>query len=140
MPTRKGNAVWQGSNTEGGGTISFGGTSLPYTRAMRFEDAPGTNPEELLGAAHAACFTMALAGNLTRAEFPPKNLNTTASVTLEKLAEGFKITKIVLDVEAEVPGISPEVFMEKAEAAKKTCPVSMALGGVDEIVMNARLK
>jgi osmotically inducible protein OsmC len=114
--------------------------SVPYSRASRFEDAAGSNPEELLGAAHAACFSMALSGLLSRANFPPKRIRTTAGVTIEKVGEGFRITKIVLDVEAEVPGIDAALFMEKAETAKKTCPVSVALGGVDEIVLNAKLK
>jgi osmotically inducible protein OsmC len=140
MPVRKANVVWEGTNTEGKGTISFGGMTASYTRASRFDDAPGTNPEELLGAAHAACFSLALAGALTRANFPPKQIQTTAQVSLEKVGEGFKITRIVLDTEADVPGIDPKLFMEKAEGAKATCPVSMALAGVSEIVLNAKLK
>jgi osmotically inducible protein OsmC len=140
MPVRKAEAVWEGSNTEGKGTITAGGVHVPYSRASRFEDAAGGNPEELLGAAHASCFSMALASALSRAEFPPKRIHTTAQVSIEKVGEGFKITKIVLDVEAEVPGIDAKLFMEKAETAKKTCPVSVALAGVDEIVLNAKLK
>jgi osmotically inducible protein OsmC len=140
MPVRKADVLWEGTNTEGKGTISFGSVALPYTRASRFEEAAGSNPEELLAAAHASCFSLALAGNLTRAEFPPKALHTSAEVSIEKGAEGFKITRIVLSVEAEVPGINPDLFMEKAESAKRTCPVSMALAGVDEIVLSAKLK
>ena len=91
-------------------------------------------------AANLACYSMALSAQLSRAEFPPKRIHTTAQVFLEKVNEGFKITKIVLDVEAEVPGIDAALFMEKAEIAKKTCPVSVALGAIDEIVLNAKLK
>lgn len=138
MPVRNADVIWEGSNTEGKGTIKVAGASLPYTRASRFEEAPGTNPEELLGAAHAACFSMALAGNLTRAEFPPKKIHTTARVKLEKVEEGFKITQVLLETEVEAPGIDKALFVEKAEAAKKGCPVSMALAGV-EIVLNATL-
>lgn len=140
MPVRKADVVWEGSNTEGKGKISFDSVSLNYTRASRFESAEGSNPEELLAAAHASCFALALAGGLTRANFPPKQLHVAASVSIEKVGEGFKITRIVLDVEADVPGIDAALFQEKAEIAKKGCPVSVALAGVDEIVLNARLK
>src|SRR5690348_6214235 len=105
MPDRKAEAVWEGSNSEGGGKIMVSGVTLPYTRASRFENGQGSNPEELLGAAHAGCFTMALAGNLTRAEFPPTSIHTTASVRIEKVGDAFKVTKITLDCEAVVPGI-----------------------------------
>jgi len=138
MPVRNAEVIWEGSNTEGKGTIHVAGASMPYTRASRFEEAPGTNPEELLGAAHAACFSMALAGQLTHAEFPPKKIHTTAKVKLEKVEEGFKITQVLLETEADVPGIEQALFLEKAEAAKKGCPVSMALAGV-EILLNANL-
>ena len=140
MPDRKAEAIWEGSITEGKGSMTMHGMTLPYSRASRFEDAEGSNPEELLGAAHAACFSMALSGQLSRANFPPKQLHTTASVRIEKVGDGFKVTRITLDVEADVPGIDQATFMEKAEIAKKTCPISVALAGVDQIVLNARLK
>lgn len=140
MPDRKAEAVWEGTITEGKGDIKVAGASFPYSRASRFENGTGSNPEEMLGAAHAACYSMALSGQLTRAEFPPKSIHTTASVRIEKVGEGFKITRITLDVEAEVPGIDAALFQEKAEIAKKTCPISVALGAVDEVVLNAKLK
>lgn len=140
MPDRKGEAIWEGTSTEGKGSIMVHGVTLPYTRASRFEEAEGSNPEELLGAAHAACFSMALSSQLSRANFPPKQVHTTALVHIEKIGDGFKVTRITLNVEAEVPGIDQATFLEKAETAKKTCPISVALGAVDEIVVNATLK
>ena len=139
MPLRKAEAVWEGNFAEGKGTYTVAGLTGAYTRASRFEEAAGSNPEELLGAAHAACYSMALSAQLSRAEFPPKRVHTTAQVSLEKVEEGFKIKKITLNVEAEVPGIDAALFMEKAETAKKTCPISVALGAIDEIVLNAKL-
>jgi len=141
MPVRSAEAVWEGSNTEGKGKVKFGNPAYEgvYTRAGRFEEAPGTNPEEILGAAHAACFSMALAGNLTRANFPPERIHTTAQVSLEKLAEGFKITKITLNTEVKAPGLDEATLMDLAGKAKSGCPVSVALAGVDEIVLNAKL-
>jgi osmotically inducible protein OsmC len=139
MPVRTASAVWLGNNTEGQGTMKMAGWEGPYGFKSRFEDGPGTNPEEVLAAAHAGCFTQALSGVLTRAGFPPTRLETTASVKIEKLEEGFRITQIVLNLTGEVPGISPEKFQESAESAKKNCPVSKALAGVNEILLNATL-
>jgi osmotically inducible protein OsmC len=109
-----------------------------YSFASRFEEGTGTNPEELIGAAHAACFSMALAAGLTRAGFSPKRIGTTASVSLEKVGEGFKITRIELNTEAEIPNLDEKTFLEQAETAKKNCPVSQALAGT-EISLNAKL-
>jgi osmotically inducible protein OsmC len=140
MPDRKGEAQWEGTIGEGKGTMTAAGATLPYTRASRFENGDGSNPEELLAAAHAGCFSMAFSGQLTRAEFPPTSIHTTASVRIEKVDAGFKVTRITLDCEAVVPGIDEATFQEKAQAAKATCPISVALASVDEIVLNAKLK
>ncbi len=109
-----------------------------YSFASRFEQGPGTNPEELIGAAHAGCFSMALSAGLEKAGFNPKRVKTKARVHLEKVGEGFQITKIQLQTEAYVPGIDPAKFREQAEAAKKGCPVSRALAGV-QIELDAKL-
>jgi osmotically inducible protein OsmC len=93
------------------------------------ESGPGTNPEELIGAAHAGCFSMALSAQLTKAGFPPKRVHTNAGVHFDKVGDGFSITSIDLTTEAEVPGIENEKFQELADAAKKGCPVSRALSG-----------
>jgi osmotically inducible protein OsmC len=141
MPVRKANAVWEGNLKGGQGTVSLGSGAFEgrYSFGSRFEEAGGTNPEELLGAAHAGCFSMALSAGLGRAGFEPKRVATAAKVHLEKVGEGFKITKIDLDCEAEVPGIDDAAFQEAAKKAKEGCPVSQALAGV-EISLSARLK
>jgi osmotically inducible protein OsmC len=110
-----------------------------YSFSSRFEEGPGTNPEELIAAAHAGCFSMALAAGLAGAGYEPQRVSTTANVHLTKGDAGFSITKIVLVTEAEVPGIDESAFQEQAEQAKKGCPVSQALGGVDEIEVDATL-
>ncbi len=140
MPARTAEAEWKGSVTEGAGTMKLGSGAFEgkYSFKSRFEDGVGTNPEELIGAAHAGCFSMALSAQLGRAGFEPKRIHTTAKVHLTKAPDGFAINQIDLDTEAEVPGITPEVFQEQAEAAKKGCPVSKALAGVD-IKLNAKL-
>jgi osmotically inducible protein OsmC len=109
-----------------------------YSFASRFEQGPGTNPEELIGAAHAGCFSMALSGVLETAGYSPERIHTLARVHIDKVGEGFKITIIELETEGKVPGIDEKVFREKAEAAKKGCPVSMALTGV-EIKLQTKL-
>jgi osmotically inducible protein OsmC len=109
-----------------------------YSFGSRFEEAPGTNPEELIGAALAGCFSMALAGALGRGGHRPERVATKAKVHIEKVGEGFAITRIELDTEARVPGIDEAAFRETAEGAKKGCPVSKALTGV-EITLDARL-
>ena len=140
MPVRKASAVWEGSLKEGQGTVKLGSGAFEgrYSFGSRFEEAGGTNPEELIGAAHAGCFSMALSAGLGRSGFTPKRVATAAKVHLEKVGEGFKITRIELDNESEVPGIDAKAFQEQAEATKKGCPVSRALTGT-EIKLNARL-
>jgi len=140
MLVRKSSATWKGGLKNGKGTMKVGAGVYQgsYSFASRFEDGRGTNPEELLGAAHAGCFSMALSLVLEQAGFKPEKIDTTARVTVDKVPEGFKITTIELDTEGIVPGIDEKTFLEKAEAAKKGCPVSMALTGVD-IRLRARL-
>jgi len=111
----------------------------PYSFPSRFEEGEGTNPEELIAAAHAGCFSMALAASLEREGFPPKRVSTEARVHLEMVEGKPTLTRIELLTEAEVPGISPEKFQEIAQAAKEGCPVSRALAAVKEITLQARL-
>jgi lipoyl-dependent peroxiredoxin len=141
MPVRNARAVWEGSLKGGQGTVSLGSGAFEgrYSFGSRFEEAGGTNPEELLGAAHAGCFSMALSAGLGRAGFEPTRVATGAKVHLEKVGEGFKITRIELACEAEVPGIDDAAFQEAARKAKEGCPVSQALAGVD-ISLDAHLK
>ncbi len=131
MITRKSTAVWEGSLREGRGRMKVSANAYegPYTFASRFEQGPGTNPEELIGAAHAGCFSMAFAAALAQAGTPPKRIKTEAEVGIDKVGEGFKITIVNLATEAEVPGISERDFQALAEKAKATCPVSQALAG-----------
>jgi osmotically inducible protein OsmC len=140
MPVRKAEAVWEGNLKNGKGSLKLGSGAFggSYSFASRFEQGPGTNPEELIGAAHAGCFSMALSMILETAGYAPERIHTVARVHLEKVGEGFKITTIELETEGMVPGIDEKVFREKAEAAKKGCPVSMALTGVD-IKLQAKL-
>lgn len=140
MAVRTAEAIWQGSLREGNGTMKLGSGAFEgqYSFGSRFEEAAGTNPEELIGAAHAGCFSMALSGNLGRAGYAPRRIHTSARVHLVKGDSGFKISKIELDTEADVPGIDEATFLEQAEGAKANCPVSQALTGV-EITLNARL-
>jgi osmotically inducible protein OsmC len=140
MPVRKANAVWEGSLKEGQGTVNLGSGAYSgrYSFGSRFEEAGGTNPEELIGAAHAGCFSMALSAGLGRAGYTPTRVATSARVHLEKVGEGFSITKIELDNESVVPGLDDATFAEHASKAKEGCPVSRALTGV-EITLNARL-
>jgi osmotically inducible protein OsmC len=140
MAVRTAQAVWEGTLREGNGKMSFGSGAYEgaYTWSSRFEEASGTNPEELLGAAHAGCFSLSFSGRLTRAEFPPTRIKTTAKVYLEKVEEAFSITHIELETEAQVPGIDEKTFQELAVAAKDNCPVSRALTGV-KISVSAKL-
>ena len=140
MPTRSANAVWEGKLQNGHGTMKLGSGAFEgnYSFPSRFESGNGTNPEELIGAAHAGCFSMALAAALGRAGYTPERVQTEAKVHLEKVGEGFKITKIELETEASIPNIDENEFQEQAQAAKKNCPVSQALTGT-EITLNARL-
>jgi osmotically inducible protein OsmC len=140
MPDRRAEAEWDGNLREGGGRLKLesGAFQGPYSFRDRFEDGKGTNPEELLGAAHAGCFSMALAAGLTAAGHPPGHVHTTATVSLERSGDGFAITKIALQTEASVPGITPADFQAQAEKAKSGCPVSKALAGTS-ISLTARL-
>ena len=140
MPVRKASAVWNGTLKEGNGKMSLGSGAYegPYSFGSRFEEAPGTNPEELIAAAHAGCFSMALSAGLGRSGFSAQRVQTSARAHLEKVGEGFKITRIELATEAEVPGIDEATFLEHAQGAKANCPVSQALAGV-EISLDAKL-
>jgi osmotically inducible protein OsmC len=137
---RKASAVWNGSLKEGKGTISTDSGVLSktqYSFSTRFENGAGTNPEELIAAAHAGCFTMALSAQLGSAGITPESLETTAALTLEKLEAGFTITKIHLDVTARIPGVDRAAFEKAAQDAKAGCPISRLLKA--EITMSARL-
>ena len=140
MAARQATAEWHGNLMEGTGHMRFGSGAFDgaYDFRSRFGDGAGTNPEELIGAAHAGCFSMALSGILTKAGHPPQSVQTTAKVHLEKQGEGFAITRIELDTDAVVPGLDDAAFQGHADAAKKGCPVSKALAGV-QIGLTARL-
>jgi len=140
MATRNGSAVWEGTLREGKGTVRLGSGAFEgaYSFASRFENGTGTNPEELIGAAHAGCFSMALAAGLTKAGYSPNRVATTAKVHLGQSGGGFKITLIELETEADVPGIDDAAFQEQAATAKQNCPVSQALAAT-EITLSARL-
>ena len=137
MAVRTTSAEWKGTLKEGAGTMKLGGGAYegPFTYASRFESGPGTNPEELLGAAHAGCFSMFLAALLTDAGFKPTRIVTTAKV---HLVQGPTIALIELSTQAEVPGLSEAELQKHAVAAKKNCPVSKALAG-PEIRLQAHL-
>lgn len=137
MAVRTSSAEWKGSLKEGAGIMKLGSGAYegPFTFASRFESGQGTNPEELIGAAHAGCFSMFLSALLTNAGFTPTRIHTTATV---HLGEGPTITLIELNTEAEVPHLTEAAFLEHAVAAKKNCPVSKALAG-PEIKLNAKL-
>lgn len=142
MATRQANAEWKGSLKEGSGEMALGSGSYtgPFSFVSRFENGSGTNPEELIGAAHAGCFSMALAAALGRAGLTPTSIRTTAKVHLGTSDAGPTITRIDLETEGEVPGIDQATFQQHAEGAKKGCVVSRALGGVKDITLNATLK
>jgi len=138
---RTASAVWNGSLKEGRGTITTQSGVLsdaPYSFVTRFENGKGTNPEELIAAAHAGCFTMALSAQLGTMNFTPQSLRTSAKLTLEKLDAGWTVSKIHLDVSARVPGISASAFESAAASAKANCPVSRLLKA--EITMDANLE
>ena len=137
---RKGSAVWKGGLKDGKGTVSTASgilSNTPYSFATRFEGTPGTNPEELIGAAHAACFSMALSGQLAAAQLTAESIETTSTIKLEKLESGFAITEAHLDVTARIPKADQAAFMKAAEAAEKGCPVSKVLNA--KITMTAKL-
>lgn len=141
MPSRKAEAEWKGNLAQGGGELKLGSGAFtgPYSFKSRFEEGQSaTNPEELLGAAHAGCFTMALTAQLSRAQITPTRIHTTATVTLEKVGEAFTITSINLDMEAEIPGIDDATFQKHALDAKQNCPLSKALAAT-QINMTAKL-
>src|SRR5512135_2307916 len=140
MPIRTSEAMWEGNLIKGKGKMKIGSGVFEgsYSFGSRFENAAGTNPEELIGAAHAGCFSMALSMILDKAGYKVEQIHTIARVHIDKVGEGFKITTIELETEGKVPGIDERTFREKAETAKKGCPVSMALTGVD-IRLQARL-
>jgi osmotically inducible protein OsmC len=140
MATRTSEAEWKGNLKDGRGTMKLGSGAFEgsYSFASRFEEGKGTNPEELIGAAHAGCFSMALSAGLEAAGYEPKSVHTTAKVHLEKVGDGFAITRIDLNTEADVPGIDDPKFQEQAKAAKEGCPVSKALAAT-EITLEAKL-
>jgi lipoyl-dependent peroxiredoxin len=141
MPVRKAEAEWKGNLAEGGGTLKVesGAFNGPYSFKSRFEDGQSaTNPEELLGAAHAGCFTMALTAQLSRQQIVPTRIHTVAKVKLEKVGEAFSITRIDLEMEAEVPGVDDATFQKFANDAKQNCPLSKALAAT-EIHLTAKL-
>ncbi len=140
MPVRSADARWEGSLQAGKGSMRLAGGAYegPYSFSSRFEDGSGTNPEELIAAAHAGCFSMALSAGLGRAGHEPVSVQTTAKVHLEKGDAGFRIPRIELVTEAEVPGISEDEFQQVATAAKENCPVSQVLAGA-EISLDAKL-
>lgn len=141
MPVRSAEATWEGGLRGGNGKMrmSSGAYEGQYSFSSRFEEGAGTNPEELIAAAHAGCFSMALSGNLERAGYPPERVSTTARVHINRGESGFRIERIDLETEAVVPGIDEATFQEEAEKARKGCPVSQALGAVPEITLDARL-
>ena len=137
---RKASAVWKGGLKDGKGTLTAPSgvfSETPYSFATRFENKPGTNPEELIAAAHAGCFSMALSAQLGNAGMTAESIETTSTVTLEKVDSGFAITTVNLDVTAKIPGADAGAFQKAAENAKSGCPVSRLLNA--KITMNAKL-
>ena len=138
MSVRQSSAEWKGTLKEGAGTMRVGSGAYdgPYTWASRFDTGPGTNPEELIGAAHAGCYSMFLSALLTKAGFTPTRIATTATV---HLTDGPTISLIELNTEAEVPGLTDADLQTHAQAAKAACPVSKALAAVPEIKLEVKL-
>ena len=137
---RKASAVWKGGLKDGKGSVSATSgvfSNTPYSFTTRFENTPGTNPEELIAAAHAACFSMALSAQLGGTNLTPESISTAATLTMEKLDSGWTITAVHLDVNAKVPGASAEAFNKAAQDAKAGCPVSKVLNA--KITMDAKL-
>ncbi len=141
MPVRHASAVWEGGLRGGKGTVRSGSGALngAYSFPSRFEEGPGTNPEELIAAAHAGCLAMALSGGLEKAGTPATRVEAQAACTVEKVGDAFRITRMALTVRGTVPGISAEQFAKAAEGAKEGCPVSNALKGNMEITLDAKL-
>ena len=141
MPTSTSSAVWEGGLRTGKGrfTAASGAFSGDYSFPTRFEGAKGTNPEELIASAHAACLSMALSAGLEAAKTPPTRISTTASCTIEKVGDGFRLTRMRLEVRGQVPGIDDAAFKAAAEKAKEGCPISQALKGNVPMELDARL-
>ncbi len=141
MAVHGASAEWNGSLKEGAGKMRLGSGAFEgaYSFVSRFETGPGTNPEELIGAAHAGCFSMSLARRLSAEGYSPERIHTEARARFGRSGEGYAISRIDLRTEAEVPGVDEGLFLEKAEAAKRDCAVSKALAGVEEIVLEAKL-
>ena len=141
MAVRKAGAVWEGGLKGGKGTIKSesGALNGQYSFGSRFENGTGTNPEELVAAAHAGCFSMALSGGLERGGTPPTRVATDAACTVEKVGDAFRVTKMHLIVRATVPGITAEQFTAAAEGAKNGCPISGMMKGNVEVTMDAQL-
>ena len=141
MPVRTADAEWTGTLQEGTGRMRFGGGAFEgqYSFGSRFEEGEGTNPEELIAAAHAGCYSMALSGDLVKAGFAPEHISTTAVVHLDKGESGFSITGVELTSEASVEGIDDARFQEIAQQTKDGCPVSRALAAVGDITVTAKL-
>ena len=138
---RKANATWRGTGRDGTGDLTTASgvlSSTPYSYKTRFETAPGTNPEELIAAAHAGCFTMALAFALQQAGTPAEELHTEAAVSLDPEGQGFKISRSALTLRAKVPGLDTAKFQELAKGAEQNCPVSKVLNA--EITLDAQLE
>jgi lipoyl-dependent peroxiredoxin len=140
MPARTAEAAWEGDLKDGKGTMKLGSGTWQgaYSFTSRFGEAGGTNPEELIGAAHAGCFSMALSHGLSSAGHTPKRVHTVAKVHLEKAGEGFRISQIDLVTDANVPGITQETFLKFAEDAKQNCPVSKLVSGA-KVTLDAKL-
>lgn len=132
MPTRKAHAIWNGTLKDGHGQmdVESGAFHGSYSFGTRFAEEKGSNPEELIGAAHAGCFSMAISGALVEAGFQPQRIETDAAVSIEKTGAGFSITAIRLSTKGRVPGIDAASFRDIAEQAKNDCPVSRALAGI----------
>lgn len=140
MPTSTANAVWNGSISEGSGNMKMANYDGPFSVPTRFGDADGTSPEELLAAAHAGCFSMQLSGLLTRADHAPDSIKTSADVSVEKVDDGWSITKIHLTTTGDVPGIDEATFSDFANKAKDSCPVSkLFAGGTADLTVDATL-
>lgn len=141
MPTSQASAVWEGKLKDGKGnfTAASGAFSGPYSFATRFEGKKGTNPEELIAAAHAACFSMALSAGLEKAGKPATRVETTAACTLDMVGGAPTITKMELKVRGKVSGVDQAAFQKAADEAKRNCPVSKALAGIPQITLDAKL-
>jgi len=141
MVQRTAEAEWKGGLQDGSGRMKLGSGAYdgPYSFKSRFEDGAGTNPEELIAAAHAGCFSMALSAGHGKAGTPPKRVHTTANLTFEKTAAGFSVTRIALTTEADVPGIEEAAFHQQAEDATRNCPISRLLAPGTEITLSAKL-